>query len=235
MASARGSRRCSHPSQSTSPAHSRPARSAWMVRQHESPPTSMPSSSRRGRPPPPRPCLAHPSQGTHPRVVMDVLGHSQIALTMNAYSHVMPSVLAEAADRGNPVRRSRTTATALHHESVTQCPRKDTGAPDERPTPPAANECACSRRGSPRVGHGAPHRPPSAPSVEHWDGQRAGGSRDSQAGRVREPRCRSSESSTPCRHSTAGSALSTAIRSTGRAAACAATRSTARSPTRTSC
>ncbi len=32
------------------------------------------------------------------RVVMDVLGHSQIAITMNLYSHVMPTALREAAD-----------------------------------------------------------------------------------------------------------------------------------------
>jgi len=29
---------------------------------------------------------------------MDVLGHSQIALTMNTYSHVMPAMLKDAAD-----------------------------------------------------------------------------------------------------------------------------------------
>jgi integrase len=28
---------------------------------------------------------------------MEVLGHSQIALTMNTYSHVMPSLLRDAA------------------------------------------------------------------------------------------------------------------------------------------
>ena len=37
------------------------------------------------------------AQGLHPRVVMEVLGHSQIALTMNTYGHVMPSLLGEAA------------------------------------------------------------------------------------------------------------------------------------------
>ena len=29
---------------------------------------------------------------------MEVLGHSQISLTMNTYSHVMPSLLRDAAD-----------------------------------------------------------------------------------------------------------------------------------------
>jgi integrase len=38
-------------------------------------------------------------QGVSPRVVMEVLGHSEIALTMNAYSHVVPELQREAADR----------------------------------------------------------------------------------------------------------------------------------------
>src|SRR5262249_61932537 len=33
------------------------------------------------------------------RVVMEILGHSQIALTMNTYSHVAAGVSREAADR----------------------------------------------------------------------------------------------------------------------------------------
>lgn len=36
-------------------------------------------------------------QGVSPRVVMEVLGHSEIALTMNAYSHVVPELQREAA------------------------------------------------------------------------------------------------------------------------------------------
>lgn len=38
-------------------------------------------------------------QGVSPRVVMDVLGHSEIALTMNAYSHVVPELQRDAAQR----------------------------------------------------------------------------------------------------------------------------------------
>ena len=38
-------------------------------------------------------------QGVSPRVVMEILGHSQISLTMNTYSHVMPELQREAADR----------------------------------------------------------------------------------------------------------------------------------------
>lgn len=39
------------------------------------------------------------TQGVHPRVVMELLGHSQIAITMNTYSHVVPALRKEAADR----------------------------------------------------------------------------------------------------------------------------------------
>jgi integrase len=38
-------------------------------------------------------------QGVHPGVVMETLGHSQISLTMNTYSHVLPVLQREAADR----------------------------------------------------------------------------------------------------------------------------------------
>ena len=38
-------------------------------------------------------------QGVSPRVVMDVLGHSQIGLTMNTYSHVIPDLRRDAASR----------------------------------------------------------------------------------------------------------------------------------------
>lgn len=39
------------------------------------------------------------AQGVHPRVVMETLGHSTIAVTMNVYSHVVPALQREAADR----------------------------------------------------------------------------------------------------------------------------------------
>jgi integrase len=38
------------------------------------------------------------AQGVPPRVVMDILGHSQIATTMDLYSHVMPAAHRDAAD-----------------------------------------------------------------------------------------------------------------------------------------
>jgi integrase len=42
-------------------------------------------------------------QGVHPRVVMEILGHSQISLTMNTYSHVVPTLQKEAARRMDEV------------------------------------------------------------------------------------------------------------------------------------
>ena len=41
------------------------------------------------------------TQGVSPRVVMETLGHSQISLTMNTYSHVLPELKREAAARMN--------------------------------------------------------------------------------------------------------------------------------------
>ena len=39
------------------------------------------------------------AQGVHPRVVMEILGHSQISLTLDTYSHVLPVLEREAADK----------------------------------------------------------------------------------------------------------------------------------------
>ena len=39
------------------------------------------------------------SEGVRPRVVMELLGHSQTRTTMDIYSHVMPALAREAADR----------------------------------------------------------------------------------------------------------------------------------------
>jgi integrase len=38
------------------------------------------------------------SQGVAPRVVMEILGHSQISITMNTYTHVDPELNREATD-----------------------------------------------------------------------------------------------------------------------------------------
>jgi len=38
-------------------------------------------------------------QGTHPKVVQERLGHSDISMTLNTYSHVMPGMQDEAAGK----------------------------------------------------------------------------------------------------------------------------------------
>jgi integrase len=45
------------------------------------------------------------AQGVPARVVMEVLGHSQISLTLNTYTHVLPELKREAADRMNDLLR----------------------------------------------------------------------------------------------------------------------------------
>ena len=39
------------------------------------------------------------AQGVNPRVVMETLGHSQVSLTLNTYSHVLPALQRDAAAR----------------------------------------------------------------------------------------------------------------------------------------
>jgi integrase len=39
------------------------------------------------------------AQGVHPRVVMEVLGHSQISMTMNLYAHIIPRLKEGVADK----------------------------------------------------------------------------------------------------------------------------------------
>lgn len=43
------------------------------------------------------------SAGVHPKVVQERLGHSQISITLGSYSHVMPGLQREAANRLNSV------------------------------------------------------------------------------------------------------------------------------------
>jgi integrase len=47
------------------------------------------------------------SMGEHPRVVQERLGHSTIAVTMDVYSHVMPTLQEEAAERLDRVFAAR--------------------------------------------------------------------------------------------------------------------------------
>ena len=39
------------------------------------------------------------SQGIHPKVVSERLGHSSVAITLDTYSHVLPGIQAAAAKR----------------------------------------------------------------------------------------------------------------------------------------
>jgi integrase len=41
--------------------------------------------------------------GIHPKVAQERLGHSSIAITLDLYSHVMPGMQAQAAERVNDV------------------------------------------------------------------------------------------------------------------------------------
>src|SRR5579872_1117279 len=43
------------------------------------------------------------SLGVHPKVVQEILGHSQISMTMDIYSHVLPTIQREAIHRLNDV------------------------------------------------------------------------------------------------------------------------------------
>jgi len=43
------------------------------------------------------------SVGVHPKVVQEILGHSQISMTMDIYSHVLPTMQAEAVSKLNAV------------------------------------------------------------------------------------------------------------------------------------
>lgn len=48
------------------------------------------------------------AQGVDPRTIMETLGHSQISLTMNTYSHVLPALQANAAARMDAVLKGST-------------------------------------------------------------------------------------------------------------------------------
>jgi integrase len=56
------------------------------------------------------------AQGVHPRVVMDLLGHSQIGVTMNTYSHVVPELRKEAAAQMDAILNPAATVVATGAE-----------------------------------------------------------------------------------------------------------------------
>jgi integrase len=46
------------------------------------------------------------AQGVHPKAVQSILGHSQISLTMDTYSTLLPSVSRDAAEQMDQVLRA---------------------------------------------------------------------------------------------------------------------------------
>jgi hypothetical protein len=56
------------------------------------------------------------SENVHPRVVMELLGHNQMRTTMDIYSHVMPTLAREAADRMGGLRRTAAYAGNGNHK-----------------------------------------------------------------------------------------------------------------------
>lgn len=53
------------------------------------------------------------TQGVHPRAVMELLGHSQIAITMNTYSHVVPALRKETANQMDQILSPNGVATTV--------------------------------------------------------------------------------------------------------------------------
>ena len=53
------------------------------------------------------------SEGIHPKIVQEILGHSQISMTLDVYSHVLPNMQQDAMNRLNDLfitERGETTA-----------------------------------------------------------------------------------------------------------------------------
>jgi len=52
------------------------------------------------------------AQCVHARLVMEILGHSQISLTMNTYSHVIPAMQQDVADQMDAILQPRRPVAA---------------------------------------------------------------------------------------------------------------------------
>jgi integrase len=61
-------------------------------------------------------------QGVDARVVMEILGHSQITLTQNTYQHVMPKVIADATERVAAVLFPTTATTTAPRPATQEAP-----------------------------------------------------------------------------------------------------------------
>lgn len=58
------------------------------------------------------------AKGTHPKVVSDMLGHASVEITLNTYSHVIPSLHREAASQMDSILSP--VATVRLHEGETE-------------------------------------------------------------------------------------------------------------------
>src|SRR3546814_19599601 len=74
--------------------------------------------------------------GVHPKVVSDRLGHSTIAITIDTYSHAIPSLDADAAAivASTPFGDGDGCATNGAYTSSTDIPKKNTNEPFRRTT-----------------------------------------------------------------------------------------------------
>ena len=61
------------------------------------------------------------AQGVHPRLVMEILGHSQISVTLNTYSHVIPAMQREVAGKMDEI---------LHPVAVNVAVKAETARPN---------------------------------------------------------------------------------------------------------
>ncbi len=70
------------------------------------------------------------AQGVHPRVVMEILGHSQISITMNTYGHVLPETQQDAVQKLDAVLRRRDTKPAPPNDDGVEA-RAEAGEADQ--------------------------------------------------------------------------------------------------------
>ena len=47
------------------------------------------------------------SMGVHAKVIQELLGHSQISITMNIYGHVLPSMQQDAMEKMNSLLQKK--------------------------------------------------------------------------------------------------------------------------------
>ena len=45
------------------------------------------------------------AQGVEPRTIMEILGHSQVSLTLDTYTHIMPTLQRDAAAKMDAILR----------------------------------------------------------------------------------------------------------------------------------